>query len=71
MRKNKHSIGNILIIIFAIIGMLIMGYLVKLHYSETAGAFCNLGEGLSCDIVNKSIYSEIFCGNPFFISSTA
>jgi len=36
-----------------------MGYLTNLHFSPDEGAFCNLGEGLSCDIVNKSQYSEV------------
>ena len=53
-------IAKILLIVLAIVGVVVMGYLVSLHYSEEEGSFCNLGEGLSCDIVNKSIYSTIF-----------
>lgn len=60
MAKNTHKIENILLVLFALAGMAIMGYLISLHFSETEGAFCNLGEGLSCDVVNKSIYSKIF-----------
>ncbi len=39
-----------------------MSYLVWAHYAPTpeGGSFCDIGEGLSCDIVNKSAYSEVF-----------
>lgn len=60
MLKSKHSVGNILLIILAVLGMAIMGYLISIHYAPAEEAFCNLGEGLSCDVVNKSIYSEVF-----------
>ena len=36
-----------------------MGYLLSLHFSLGETAFCNLGEGLSCDIVNKSEYAKV------------
>lgn len=36
-----------------------MGYLFSLQFSDEGGSFCNLGEGLSCDIVNKSIYAKV------------
>lgn len=51
---------RILLILTAIVGIAIMAYLTSLHYSPEEGAFCNLGEGLSCDIVNKSEYSEVY-----------
>lgn len=40
--------------------MVIMGYLVYLHYAPVQGSFCNLGENFSCEIVNKSVYSAIW-----------
>lgn len=49
-----------LLIILAILGVAIMGYLTNLHFSPDANTFCNIGEGYSCDIVNKSKYSELF-----------
>lgn len=59
-QKNKSgSIFRALFVIFSFAGAVIMGYLLKLHYSKEESTFCNLGEGLSCDIVNKSLYSEI------------
>jgi len=58
--QNLATKPRIYLIIIAIIGALVMGYLVSLHYgSQSGGAFCNLGEGFSCDVVNKSEYSEI------------
>lgn len=51
--------SRILLLIFALAGIGIMGYLTSLHYAPGEGAFCNLGEGLSCDIVNKSEYSVV------------
>ena len=60
MFKNKYSTGTILLVAFSVLGMVTMGYLISLHYSDSGSAFCNLGEGLSCDAVNKSIYSEVF-----------
>src|SRR3989344_7375117 len=59
MTKNAHKIENILLVVFAVAGMIIMGYLVSLHFSLTEGSFCELGKGLSCDVVNKSVYSEV------------
>ncbi|MEK7612178.1 MAG: vitamin K epoxide reductase family protein [Patescibacteria group bacterium] len=59
--KQPSSAVRIVIGILALIGIGVMGYLVSLHFSsDTGGSFCNLGEGLSCDIVNKSLYSKIF-----------
>lgn len=56
--KNKYRIA---LIIIALLGVLIMGYLFSLHYSDSGEeSFCNLGEGISCDVVNKSEYSVIF-----------
>ncbi len=37
-------------------------YLTYLHYKPAGGegSFCNISEKFNCDIVNKSIYSELF-----------
>ena len=66
MQKNKSKSSQIILIILSIAGIAIMGYLVSLHYSGDSDSFCNLGEGLSCDIVNKSLYAKAF-GIPFSI----
>ena len=42
-------------------GILVSAYLVYKHYTDPTGTgFCNISDKLSCDVVNKSIYSEIF-----------
>jgi uncharacterized membrane protein len=49
------------LVVIAMLGVAIMGYLLSLHYSaDTGGSFCDIGENLSCDIVNKSVYAKIF-----------
>jgi len=58
--KKSATIGRILLIFIAIFGIAIMTYLVVLHYSPEKGSFCDLGEGLSCDLVNKSRYAKVF-----------
>jgi len=59
--KNRNTIVRILLIVFSISGIIIMAYLTYLHYAPTSpdGSVCDIGEGLSCDMVNKSAYSEI------------
>src|SRR3989338_684356 len=56
MDKKK---GLKIIIACSILAVLVFSYLLYLHYKPTDSKFCNLGEGFNCDIVNKSIYSEI------------
>ncbi|GFP40908.1 hypothetical protein HKBW3C_00033 [Candidatus Hakubella thermalkaliphila] len=47
-----------IIIALAIIGMILAGYLIYLHYSPTEALLC--AENSGCDVVNKSVYSEIW-----------
>ena len=56
MDKKK---GLKIIIVCSILAMIVFSYLLYLHYKPTESKFCNFGEGFNCDIVNKSIYSEI------------
>lgn len=44
----------------SLVGAGIMAYLVYLHYAEGSGAVCDLSAELSCSVVNKSEFSEIF-----------
>lgn len=37
-----------------------MIYLVYLHFAPDKQSFCDLGDEVSCGLVNKSVYSEIF-----------
>ena len=43
-----------------ILALLDTAYLIYLHYKPTATEWCKFGEKFDCDIVNKSIYAEIF-----------
>ena len=63
--KSKLK-GRTLFIILAVLGAVIMGYLISLHYTNQANSICEFGEKLSCDLVNKSHYSEIL-GIPFSV----
>jgi uncharacterized membrane protein len=38
----------------------VAAYLTYIHYKPALTDFCNFGEKWNCDIVNKSIYAEIF-----------
>ena|SRR3989344_1190255 len=60
--NTQNNYTRTLIAVLSLAGMIIMGYLLYMHYAPTPkeGTFCNIGEGFSCDIVNKSAYSEIF-----------
>jgi len=55
---NK-KVGLKIIIACSILAILVFSYLLYLHYEPTESEFCNFGESFNCDIVNKSIYSEI------------
>ena len=48
------------IILLAVLGILLSGYSTLTHYSKDASAFCDINQKFSCDIVNKSIYSELY-----------
>mgnify|MGYP001562103967 CR=1 FL=1 len=48
-----------IIIICCILAILTSAYLIFIHYSNTT-SFCDISNRVSCDIVNKSSYSEIF-----------
>jgi len=51
--------GLIIILVYNIFAVIISSYLLYQHYSDTS-SFCDVSIGLSCDIVNRSLYSEIF-----------
>lgn len=46
--------------IASFLGMLVTAYLIYQHYKPSSDSFCNINNFISCDIVNKSIYAEIF-----------
>ena len=55
--RDKKLIN--IIVICAVIAIITSSYLLYLHYSSTS-SFCDISREFSCDIVNKSQYSEIF-----------
>ncbi|KKS38336.1 MAG: hypothetical protein A3G49_06060 [Candidatus Sungbacteria bacterium RIFCSPLOWO2_12_FULL_41_11] len=58
MKPNK--LQQVALAVFSLAGTALMGYLLSLKFFSKASSFCELGEGFSCDLVNQSIYSEIF-----------
>ncbi|HTM67726.1 MAG TPA: vitamin K epoxide reductase family protein [Candidatus Binatia bacterium] len=49
------------VLALGLLGMAFMGYLSYLHFKTTPGSsFCNFGAHFSCEIVNKSVYAELF-----------
>ncbi len=65
-KRNIKSLLNSLIII-SIVSMVISAYLIYLHYADTS-SFCDISPSISCDIVNKSRYSEFPPGNGIPVS---
>mgnify|MGYP001572885389 CR=1 FL=1 len=57
LMNEKRGLNAILIMSF--IAVITSTYLLYLHYSDDS-SFCDISEGISCDIVNRSLYSEIF-----------
>lgn len=49
-----------IIFFLALAGMLVTAYLIYQHFSDPGESFCNVSDFVSCDVVNKSIYSEVF-----------
>lgn len=67
--KSSHKERKIInwMIIISIVSLLLSSYLLFLHYSDKE-SFCDISQGLSCDIVNKSIYSEFPPGSGIPVS---
>lgn len=55
--RIKQLIGAV--VALAIIGVLVSAYATYQHYRPSGTSFCNLNSVVSCDVVNKSKYSEI------------
>ena len=68
--KKKTSRVNTItnwMLVISIISIVISSYLLYLHYANTE-SFCDFSKGLSCDIVNKSVYSEFPPGSGIPVS---
>lgn len=57
---HKYRAAFYAVIALAVLGMLATAYLTYQHYKFSGQSFCNINNYVSCDIVNKSKYSEIF-----------
>lgn len=55
MRKLLTAIA-----ILSLAGVAVSGYALWQHFAPLGAVFCNLGETFSCDLVNKSAFSEVF-----------
>ena len=53
--------------ILSVLNIVIFSYLLFLHYSDSE-SFCDIAPGLSCDIVNKSPFSEFPPGSGIPVS---
>lgn len=63
MYSHTHPKGKMylrIIMLLSVFGMLVSAYLAYQHFKPVGGPFCNINSYISCDIVNKSSYSEIF-----------
>ena len=49
---------SFIILLFSLIGIALTAFLIYQHYY--AVEVCNINQFISCDVVNKSIYSEFF-----------
>ena len=58
MKNLKNYYKALSVINF--LALLVSAYLTYLHFAPEASDVCNLSEKWNCEIVNKSIYSEIF-----------
>ncbi|HLH05961.1 MAG TPA: vitamin K epoxide reductase family protein [Terriglobales bacterium] len=54
----KDKLG-LLIILLSLVGAVLSGVSLYNHYKSTPTDYCDLGDNFNCDIVNRSIYSEV------------
>lgn len=47
------------IIILSIVGLAISSVSLVNHYSTSKSSYCSFGDNFNCDIVNRSIYSQV------------
>lgn len=50
---------SILILLLCIAGLSLSLVSLQRHYSSSESSYCDFGANFNCDIVNRSIYSEI------------
>jgi len=47
------------IVVLAVAGTIVSSISLYEHYSTDKASFCDFGQGFNCDLVNRSIYSEV------------
>lgn len=47
------------ITVLALIGIVLSAVSLKNHYSGTPTEYCDLGDNFNCDLVNRSVYSQV------------
>jgi len=57
-RANPGWLGWVIFAV-AVIGLVLSAVSLNSHYKKSATEFCDFNEAFNCDIVNRSIYSEI------------
>ena len=58
MKPKKQRLLKV-IFFLSLLGIIISGYLVSVHYSNK-NSLCDINQGLSCSIVNRSQYAEVW-----------
>jgi len=55
----RNNILFMLIAVLSVAGVVVSGVSLQRHYAKSATNFCDFSQKFSCDIVNRSEYSEI------------
>ncbi|MFZ0799578.1 MAG: vitamin K epoxide reductase family protein [Terriglobales bacterium] len=59
MTGSARRLMNV-VTILAVCGIVVSSVSLQHHYATSKTAYCDIGESLDCDIVNRSEYSAIF-----------
>lgn len=60
----KKYLAPVLIGLFSVVGFFAALEALGIHYGKSESAFCDVGGNFDCDLVNQSVYSQIY-GIPF------
>ncbi|HKT89232.1 MAG TPA: vitamin K epoxide reductase family protein [Candidatus Sulfotelmatobacter sp.] len=59
LNAARNNILFLLIAVLSLAGVAVSGVSLQRHYAKSATNFCDFSQKFSCDIVNRSEYSEI------------
>lgn len=51
---------RIVLLLACLLGMVLSALSLHNHYSQSGTSYCSLGATFNCDVVNRSIYSEVY-----------